>query len=175
MKPTTMNQSLITVGILTAVMGSTPLAMAQTKSANPPEQEKVSVAATSSTRSDARPVEDLQLAVQRLHDAIHAMSKAPAGAQRNQAIKDGNRALAEVHVAMANLPSDLRIAAASEGNYQKAIDRLQLAADKLRQSTQALATDAYSKRRNETIKDIDKALLETQQVMIDVPINAWGE
>lgn len=52
---------------------------------------------------------------------------------------------------------------------------LQRAGGKLRDAAQALAKDPYSKRRNETIKDINKALLDTQQVMIDLPISAWGK
>jgi len=168
-----MNAKLVTIVPLLLLLGAAPLAIAQTKSANPADQRVASAAATSSTRPDAKPIEDLQLAAQRMRDAIHAMAQAPAGAKRSQAIKDANRALAEVQAAMANLPPELLTAAASESNYKQSIDRLQFAGDRLRDAAHALAEDPYSKRRNETIKDINKALLETQQVMIDEPISAW--
>lgn len=170
-----MNAKLAAIVPLVLLLGSAPLAIGQTKSANPADTKGSTAAATARTRPDAKAIEELQLAAQRMRDAIDAMAKAPAGAQRNQAIKDANRALMEVNIAMTNLPPDLLTAAASESNYKLAIDRLQQANDRLREAAQALAKDPYSKRRNETIKDINKALLETQQVMIDVPISAWGK
>jgi phage-related minor tail protein len=168
-----MKVKLLAVTPLLWLLVSAPLVLAQTTSGTPPDPVRGSAAMGSTVRSDARPIEDLQLAAQRLRDAIHALAKAPAGAPRNQTITDANRALAEVQAAMANLPPDLLVAAATESDYQQAVDRLQQAAQKLRDAAHALATDPYSTRRNETILDINKALLETQQVMIDVPISAW--
>jgi len=124
--------------------------------------------------ADPKPVQDLEVAAQRLRDAIHALANTPAGPQRNQAIHDGNRALMEVNEAMAALPPEMLTAQASESSYRQAIDRLEQAAQKLRDATHALATDPNSPRRNETINDINRALRETQQVMVDVPLSAWN-
>ena len=123
--------------------------------------------------ADAKPVETLEAAAQRLRDAIHALAKAPAGPQRTQAIRDGNRALMEVNEAMANLPPDMLTAQASESSYHQAVDRLEQAAQRLRDAAHALATDPNSTRRNQTIADINHALHETQQVMADVPLSGW--
>lgn len=171
-----MHTKLLVVAPLLWLLGSVPLAMGQTSN-----QKGTSGAAASGAsgtqkdanpRNDAKTIEELQLAAQRLRDAIQAMAQAPAGEKRNQAIKDGNQALMEVNRAMVNLPPDLLTAAATETNYQKAMDRLKQSAQRLRIAAQALAQEPAGKRRNETIKKINQALLETQQVMIDIPISA---
>ena len=133
-------------------------------------------AASSSTPkvADAKPIQNLEAAAQRLRDAIHALAKAPAGPQRNQAIHDGNRALMEVNEAMAGLPPEMLTAQASESSYQQAMNRLEQAAQRLRDATHALAADPNSTRRDEAISDINRALHETQQVMADVPVSAWN-
>ncbi len=156
---------LSTVVLALALSG--PLAIAQTKSENPPDKK------ASTSRSDARPIEGLLRSAQLLRDAIHEMAKAPAGPDRTRSIKAANRALAEVQSAMADLPSDLLIAAATENTYMQSVDSLQQSSDNLRKAAQALAGDPYSKRRNETIREINQALLQTQQVMIYLPMSAW--
>lgn len=143
-----------------------------TMSANMPG---VQVASSATASSDPRPIEDLQAAAQRLRDATRDMAEAPPGPARVTAIQAADRALMEVNQAMANLPPPLLTAAATESDYRQAIDRLQQAAQRLRDASHALATDPYSTRRNETIRDINRALLETQQVMIDVPLSIWAK
>jgi hypothetical protein len=123
--------------------------------------------------SDAKPLENLELAAQRLRDAIHAMADAPAGPRRNQAINDADRALIEVNNAMGSLPPGMLLSEEKEGDYKKAIDRLQQSSDRLRDAAHALAKDPASAKRNETIREINKALAETQQVMVDMPLSAW--
>lgn len=118
-------------------------------------------------QADAKPIRELEAAAQRLRDAIHAMAQAPAGPKRTQAIKDANNALLRTHQAMASLPPELLTAGANEGDYKKAMDRLQVAAQDLRDAAHALAQDKASDRRNESMKRINKALLDTQQTMID--------
>ena len=144
----------------------------QTMGANTPGMQ---IATSTIASGDARPIEDLQAAAQRLRDAIHDMAEAPAGPKRMAAIQMGDRALLEVNQAMANLPPDLLTAAATESDYRQAIDRLQQAAQRLRDASHALVTDPYSTRREQTIRDINRALLETQQVMIDIPLSAWSK
>lgn len=175
MKQTTMARSLITAGILTAVMVSTPLALGQTKSANPPDQKAASAAAASNTRNDPKPIEDLQMAAQRLRDAIHQMLNEPKGPKQAELIKNGDQALAEVERAMVNLPPDLLIAHAKESTYKKSEDRLQQATNNLHAATQALAKDPNSPRRNETVKKIKTALLEVHHLMYEIPRGASGK
>ena len=134
------------------------------------QQSQQPVANASVRMHDAKPVEALEAAAQRLRDAIHALATAPAGAERSQAIHDGNRALLEVNQAMAELPPDLLTAQADEPAYRQAVDRLEQAAQRLRDAAHALAADQNSPRRNDSIKAVNRALLETQQAMIDVPL-----
>ena len=155
-------------GLIIAVPSS--LAAGQTADS---QSKQSAVATTMAKTADAKPVQNLEAAAQRLRDAIHALAKAPAGPQRNQAIHDGNRALMEVNEAMAALPPEMLTAQASESSYRQSMDRLEQAAQRLRDATHALAADSNSTRRNEAIKDINRALHETQQVMADVPVTAW--
>ena len=143
--------SIVTLGLAVA----SPLGLAQSSSASPTTPHATTSAPRKAT--DAKPVEDLQAAAQRLRDAIHAMAQASTGLQRNQAIRDGNRALMEVNEAMANLPPDMLTAQADESKYKQSIDRLQQAAQRLRDATHALAADPYSTRRNEILRRVDPA------------------
>lgn len=132
-----------------------------------------SAAVAASNSANAKPIEALEAAAQRLRDAIQALAQAPAGERRNQAIRDGNRALFEVNEAMAGLPPDLLTAQADESAYRQSVDRLQQAAQRLRDATHALASQPGSSRRNDSIGAVNRALRETQQAMIDVPPTAW--
>ena len=161
--------SLVTAGLAL----SSPFVIAQSQStALQARNSAVGVKAASAT--DAKAIEDLQAAAQRLRDAAHALAQAPAGPQRNQAIKDTNRTLMEVNEAMANLPPDLLTAQSDESKYRQSLDRLEQAAQRLRDATHALAVAPVSQRRNETIKDVNRALADTQQVMMDLPLSAWS-
>ena len=161
-----MNKKLVIVAPLLLALSSAPFALAQTKSA---DQKGPMAATTSSTRPDAKPIEDLLLAAQRLRDAIHAMLNEPAGTKRTEMIRAGDRALAEVENAMVNLPPELLTAQATESTYKQSADRLQKATQNLHEAAQALAKDPDSKRRNETIKKIKVALQETHQLMHEIP------
>jgi hypothetical protein len=165
----TMNAKLVVVAPLLLIFASAPLALAQTKSANPVDQKGPIATATPSARPDAKPIEDLQLAAQRLRDAIHAMLNEPAGAKRTELIEAGDRALAEVESAMANLPLELLTAEAAESAYKDSADRLQMATQNLHEATQALAKDPNSARRNDTLKKIRIALQETRRLMHQIP------
>ncbi len=167
-----MNAKLLLAAPLLLALGSAPLAMAQTKSANPADQKTPSAATTVSARPDAKPIEDLQLAAQRLRDAIHSLLNEPAGAKRAELIRAGDRALAEVENAMVNLPPELLTAEATESTYKRSADRLQKATQNLHEAAQALAKDPNSKRRSETIKKIKTALLETHRLMHEIPRGA---
>jgi hypothetical protein len=159
----------ITVVPLILALTSAPLALANDTNANAVAQNASGPAAASSARPDAKPIEDLRLAAQRLRDAVHDMLNEPAGAKRTKMINEGDRALAEVEGAMANLPPDLLIAEATESTYKQSADRLQIATQDLHEAVQALAQDPNSPRRNETILKIRTALNETHRLMHEIP------
>ena len=169
-----MNAKLILIPSLLCALGAAPLALGQTGSANSPIHKGAGVTATSNARPDAKPIEELQLAAQRLRDAIHEMLNEPAGAKRSELIKAGDRALAEVEAAMVNLPPELLTADAADSTYKRTTDRLQQATQDLHQATQALASDSNSTRRNETITKIETALQETHRLMHEIPRAASG-
>lgn len=169
-----MNMKLLIITPLVWLLSGTPLAMAQTRSASP-DQKSGGVVTAPNSRNDAKGIEELQAAAQRLREAIQAMAQAPAGPKRTDAIKAGNRALAETQTAMVSLPPELLTAGANESDYQKAMDKLQQAAQRLRDATHALASEPAGERRNAAIKATNKALLETQQTMIDIPMRISGK
>lgn len=159
-----MNKNLFW-GVLVAASTAAALpAVAQTAQ----EKGQSAPTASSATPNDAKTINELQQAAQRLREAVQTMAQAPAGDQRNQAIRAGNDALLSVHRAMANLPPNLLTAGADETQYKKAMDLLQQSAQRLREAAQALAQQPAGERRNEAIKQINDSLLETQQVMISV-------
>ena len=150
--------------------------------------------AASGTASAPAPSESmarLQLAAQRLREAVQAMAQEPAGDRRNTAIKQGNEALIEINQAMTSLPPDMRAAGSAVGTtpsaggagsvalgpvypnsdveYTKAMDRLQKAAQQLREAIQAMAQEPAGPRRDDAIKSANKALVDTQQSMIQLP------
>ena len=171
------SHSLIATSAL-ALVTAAPLAFGQTTS-GPSRSATQPPAATGTTNStsmrtsgriDAKPVQDLEAAAQRLREAVHALAQTPAGPQRNEAIRQANRTLLEVQNAMAALPPEVLLGAGNEGNYKKAMDRLEAAAQRLRDASHALAREPVGAERAAAIRAINKALIDTQQVMLDVPI-----
>jgi hypothetical protein len=125
--------------------------------------------ASKAHRIDAKPLEDLEAAAQRLRDAVHDLAQAPAGPQRNDAIHTANKTLIEVQSAMAELPPEVLALAGNESNDKAAMDRLEMAAQRLRDATHALAREPLAAERADSMKTINKALIDTQQVMLDLP------
>jgi hypothetical protein len=162
-----------------ALLASAPLAFGQSTAAGSAGHMTNATSATGTTASgtavrsgrvDAKPVEDLEAAAQRLRDAVHALAQAPAGPKRNDAIAQANKTLLEVQNAIAALPPEVITAAGNEGNYKKSMDRLEQAAQRLRDAAHALAREPVGAKRAAAIHDINKALVDTQQVMLDVPM-----
>jgi hypothetical protein len=122
------------------------------------------------SRIDAKPLENLEAAAQKLRDAVHALAQAPAGEKRNEAIRQANRTLIDVHAAMAALPPGVITAAGNESSYKEAMDHLEMAAQRLRDSAHALAREPVGAKRADALKAINKALIDTQQVMLDLPL-----
>ena len=161
-----MNAKSMTLAPLLLALASAPLAIAQKEQTVTPAVHKAPGAAAV---PDAKPIEDLRFAAERLRDAIHDMLNEPADAKRVALIEAGDRALTELESAMANLPPELLIAEASESGYKDSADRLQRATQDLHEAAQALAKDPNSTRRNETIRKIRIALRETRDMMREIP------
>jgi hypothetical protein len=115
-------------------------------------------------------------AAQRLRDAIHAMAEQKPGPAVNQAIRQTNEALLETQQAMLDLPFDLRAASGSAPEWTKSMDRLKQAAQQLREATQAMAQQKAGTGRNAAMRQANRALLETQQAMVDLlpDVNSRG-
>ena len=107
----------------------------------------------------------------RLRQAVQDIAQQPAGERRNLAIEQANEALYDTQSAMAALPPELRSGAGSSAqpNYTKSMERLQQAAQKLRESVQAMAQQPAGERRNKAAEEAREALLETQQAMLMLP------
>lgn len=164
-----MNSKLLFAVPLACALGTIPPAVAQSKSPTSSEAKPAAAATTTSPAADAKPIEDLRMAAQRMRDAIHDMLNAPAGQKRGELITAADRALAEVESAMANLPPELLTAQVTESAYKKTTDRLQHATMNLEEAAQALSKDPNSQRRNETIAKIKTALQETHRLMHEIP------
>jgi hypothetical protein len=113
----------------------------------------------------------LQEAAQRLRESIQAMAQQPAGPGREKAIEQAHQALYDTQSAMIQLPPALRSGAGSSAqpNYTKSMEKLQQAAQKLRESVQAMAQQPAGERRNQAAQQAREALLETQQAMVMLP------
>jgi len=160
-----MNAKILAIAPLLLALGAASPAFANTA-------KGASTAVTSISKADAKPIEDMLAAAQSLRDAIHTMLNEPAGPKRAELIKAGDRALEGVEAAMVNLPPQLLTADASANTYKRTSDRLQQATQDLNEAVRALASDPNSKRRNETMKKIEKALQETHELMHKLPRNA---
>jgi phage baseplate assembly protein W len=105
-------------------------------------------------------------AAQHLRQSIHAMASKPAGPERDAAIAQANRALRATQRAMGDLPPDLRATGTVDTTgYDASVKRLMAAADTLRDSIHSMATEPAGPRRNQAIRDADRALLDTQVAM----------
>lgn len=120
---------------------------------------------------DTRSMSRLTQAAQRLRETIQALAAAPAGAQRDAAMETARAALLDTQQAMIDLPPQLRAknVSMSEAEYAKAMDKLKQAAQRLRDSAHAMATQPAGERRNEAIDQVNEALLEVNQAMVQLP------
>ncbi|MGQ0752700.1 MAG: hypothetical protein ACT4PS_19435 [Betaproteobacteria bacterium] len=122
--------------------------------------------------NQTKSMERLKQAADRLRKSIQEMADQPAGPRRNDAIKAAHAALRDTQSAMIQLPPELRLSSADGGSgtgYTDSMARLKEAAQKLRESVQAMADQPAGPRRNEAMDQAREALLETQQAMINLP------
>ena len=126
-------------------------------------------AAGASAPNYAPSMSRLMDAAQRLREAIQAMAAQPAGEARNSAMRTAADALYDAQSAMIALPPELRTGAPGERNPTKAMERLQQAAEQLRESVQAMSQQPAGPRRSQAAEAAREALLETQQAMLELP------
>jgi hypothetical protein len=125
---------------------------------------------------------ELRRAAQRLRETIQTLAQQPPGHRREQAMSDARHALYDTQQAMIRLPPELRVSGvvtstsrvtrdrpAQNQGFEDAMKELKLAADRLRESVQAMADQPAGPRRDEAIRKANEALLETQEAMAWVP------
>ncbi len=145
---------------------------------------------TSGAAEPSQSMEHLQKAAQRLRESIQAMAQENAGPRRNQAIKEAQQALLQTNQAMTQLPPEMRSgdtpsttagqgstssgggkgsAGSSPQDHSASMDRLQKSAQQLRESIQSMAQEAPGARRNDAIKAANRALMDVNQAMVQLP------
>jgi hypothetical protein len=180
--------SLVLIGTLSACGRDSDTVVV---TAPPPSSPTVDTPAPAATpmQTDAQPasgdyndaIERVHKATQSLSDSVRALSQRPAGPQRTIAIAQAHQALNLTNQAMAQLPADMRSDAApgkaagatgstgSQPDSPQSVEALQKAAQRLRESVQAMAQEPPGDRRNEAIKAAHQALYDTNQAMIQLP------
>lgn len=130
------------------------------------------------------PLKALEASAQRLRDAVQDMAQQPAGMRRNEAIRTANQALTEVQDAMARLPANERTrpgyavggtsanvgsGSVASHDYSKSMKQLLDAAQRLRDAIHVMASLPAGKARSGAMQEANKALLDTQQAMTNLP------
>lgn len=109
----------------------------------------------------------LRESAQRLRESIQQIARAPAGPERRVALDQARAALLRTQQAMLDLPPSDRAAGtvSSTAGYDASVKKLMAAADTLRDAIQEMAAQPAGPRRNQAIRDANRALLETQGAM----------
>jgi hypothetical protein len=118
------------------------------------------------TATDDVAVQNLLAAAQALRESIQRLARTEPGEKRTEAIREGNEALGKVQSAIVALPPELLLADANESDYKKSLDKMRQASDRLHAAAVALANQPPGKRRNEAIRRVNTALLETNEAML---------
>ena len=134
--------------------------------ATPPSTRAAVVTTTTTTASSAA-MQRLDATAQELRQAIGLLARKPPGAERDVALAEAQKALLKTQQAMIDLPPEYRIittARAPQG-YDPSAKELMAAADSLRDSIHVMAREPASERRNQAIRDANRALLDMQASM----------
>ena len=143
----------------------------------------------SATSAYSRAMERLQQAAQNLREATQAMAQQPAGQRRNAAIRQAHAAILEANGAMGQLYQPRAASGAvgttsgigqggtvggtvypkSDADYTRAMEKLLAAAQKFRESIQAMAQMPAGPQRDQAIQQAHQALFDTNQAMIQLP------
>lgn len=124
----------------------------------------------------------LKDSAQRLREAIQSLAQKPAGAAREQAMRNARHALYDTQQAMVRLPAEYRVSGivvsnvpmarsnpAQNRSFGDSVKELQFAADRLRDAIQEMAQAPAGAGRDGAVRQAHEALLETQQAMVWVP------
>ena len=174
-----MRTPLLCAALAAALSGPT---LAATPTAEPAQPSPAAAQPASGAASAAGrdPTDDtasmarMQEAAQRFREAIRAMAQQPAGEQRRQAIKAANKALFETQSAMLELPPEIWTGPGTPAhpNDPKAMERLQQAAQQLREAVQAMAQRPAGAQRDDAIETANQALYDAREAMILLPLHA---
>ncbi|MBC5784067.1 hypothetical protein H8N03_14035 [Ramlibacter sp. USB13] len=109
----------------------------------------------------------LQESAQRLRESIQALAQKPPGPERTVALDQARSALLRTQEAMVHLPPQDRVVGtmSSTADYDASVKKLMSAADSLRRAVQEMAAQPAGARRNQAIRDANRALLDTQVAM----------
>lgn len=142
--------------------------MAAAQGSAPTPAMPPSLAGPTSPSAQAQPMANLQQAAQRLRESIQALAQKKPGPDRDGAIAQAQQALLETQRAMVALPPETRTSgsALSDADYDRSVKKLMRAADKLRDSIQAIAQQSAGERRERALSQTRKALWDTQQAMM---------
>lgn len=170
---TNTRQRLIQAMIAALFAGTCTVANAQDASSTAPASSGASTSGSAAsggsradTAADDAAVQNLLAAAQSLRESIQRLAQTPPGERRTQAIREGNEALIKVQSAIVALPPELLLADANENDYKKALDKMKQASDRLHTAANALANQPPGKRRDEAIRRVNTALLETNEAML---------
>jgi len=121
----------------------------------------------------------LAASAQQLRDAIQVLAQRAPGPERNVAIAKAQEALVRTQQAMLDLPPEYRTATTATTTvprgYDQSVRSLMAAADTLRQSIHSMAREPAGERRNQAIRDANRALMDTQVAMANAyDVTAFG-
>jgi hypothetical protein len=143
-------------------------AHAQSPAAPPPLTAPPVVTIVTAPTPASPEMNRLMTTSQQLRDAIQALAGKPPGTERDIAIAKAQEALLRTQQAMRDLPAEYRASTASAippRGYDASVRTLMGAADSLRQAIHAMAREPAGERRNQAIREANRALLDTQVAM----------
>lgn len=112
-------------------------------------------------------MQHLMDASHRLRDASRRLAQQPPGPSRDAALASADEALRATRRAMGDLPSQAQPAPpmSSGAGYDTSVQALMHASDRLHAAVHAMARQPAGPARNRAIRDVDRALLDTQVAM----------
>lgn len=119
-----------------------------------------------------RAMDGLLQAAQKMRESIQALAQQPAGPKRSAAMEAARHSLLDTQQAMLELPADLRVESKERKaatDWPKAMARLDKAAEKLRESVDAMSKQQSGKRPDKAIASTREALEEAQKAMMALP------
>lgn len=114
-------------------------------------------------------MDKLEAASQRLREAIQNMADLKPGKQTNTAIQQAQQALFDAQSATVAIAPEVVEQGGRMSSRDEAMAKLKVAAQRLRESIQALAKAPAGKDRDFAVKQVQQAILEAQTAMVWLP------